>query len=460
MTLPAARPAGLAAALVALALASAAAAETPAPAVHVWHAGPAADFPAREVRRYVYLMSGALPTIHSGPAATHLLPLLAQPAHAAADVIVLRQEGEQLAGPLRAASALAGPAGSHSLQTVSLGGARRAHILTGVDEESVLWAAYSFAEALGVRFRPSGDVLPSPENRRWAGIPHLAAVNTPTFDKRGLQPFHDFASGPDWWSEDDYKSIVSQLAKMKMNFLGLHTYPYGSTPIATGHNEPTVWVGLKSQVLANGSVVDAYPTSYANTGRNEWGMTGMNTSAFYYGADQLFESECWGSPVQVGNCPVPLTAEGSAAVFDRTAEMLSGAFQHAHKVGIKTCVGTETPLSKPPMKHGTAALNLYYSETRQDSFATTTPCTECEGLYKLVRTVGYLRLDNCTGCVALSTYYNGNLGDNVLSTVPLPGYAFVRVEGFASPNSSAVGPSQAKLMTWYSAAKKDHLVTG
>ena len=58
----------------------------------------------------------------------------------------------------------------------------------------------------------------------WAGIPRLHSINTPTFDKRGLQPFHDFASGPDWWSEDDYKSILSQMAKAKMNFLGLHTY--------------------------------------------------------------------------------------------------------------------------------------------------------------------------------------------------------------------------------------------
>ncbi len=30
---------------------------------------------------------------------------------------------------------------------------------------------------------------------------------------------------PDWWGEQEYKSIVYQIAKMKMNFIGLHTYP-------------------------------------------------------------------------------------------------------------------------------------------------------------------------------------------------------------------------------------------
>ena len=44
-----------------------------------------------------------------------------------------------------------------------------------------------------------------------------------------------------------YKHVVANLAKMKMNFLGLHTYPY-KTSLGTGSNEPTVWVGLPEVV--------------------------------------------------------------------------------------------------------------------------------------------------------------------------------------------------------------------
>ena len=69
---------------------------------------------------------------------------------------------------------------------------------------------------------------------------------------------------------------------MKMNFLGLHTYPFSATDAghSTGHNEPTVFVGTADDLEADGSVkvASAYPTSYANTMRGEWGYAPMATS--------------------------------------------------------------------------------------------------------------------------------------------------------------------------------------
>lgn len=59
---------------------------------------------------------------------------------------------------------------------------------------------------------------------------------------------------------------------MKGNRIGFHTYPYSSNA-GTGVNEPAVWVGLKDQVNADGSVSGAYTTSWANTLRNEWGYS-------------------------------------------------------------------------------------------------------------------------------------------------------------------------------------------
>lgn len=52
------------------------------------------------------------------------------------------------------------------------------------------------------------------------------------------KPFHDFSEGPDQWNADDYKMYMEQLAKLKMNFIGLHTYP---------NQEPTVWTGTVDQ---------------------------------------------------------------------------------------------------------------------------------------------------------------------------------------------------------------------
>ena len=55
---------------------------------------------------------------------------------------------------------------------------------------------------------------------------------------RDAKPFHDFSEGPDQWNTDDYKMYMEQLQKLKMNFIGLHTYP---------NREPTVWTGTVDQ---------------------------------------------------------------------------------------------------------------------------------------------------------------------------------------------------------------------
>ena len=63
--------------------------------------------------------------------------------------------------------------------------------------------------------------------------------HAPLFETRGIQPFHDFPEGPDWWNLDDYKAILGQLPKMRMNFFGLHTYPEGGVgPGADGVDRP------------------------------------------------------------------------------------------------------------------------------------------------------------------------------------------------------------------------------
>eukprot|EP00118_Oscarella_pearsei_P019329 m.204509 g.204509 ORF g.204509 m.204509 type:complete len:965 (+) comp39649_c0_seq9:56-2950(+) len=336
----------------------------------------------------------------------------------------------------------------------------------------VLYAAYALAEEFGVRFRIYGDIIP---DAVVAGerlkLPKLNELSVPAFEIRGLQPFHDFPEGPDWWGENEYKAITTQLrllelfwsshmkktfSKQKMNFIGLHTYPYSSTP-GTGRDEPTVWVGLKTDLNDDGTVRKSYPTSYANTMRNQWGYTALPTGNYSYGASQIFDEDCYGSPVQANNCPLPTTPEGSNAVFDKTGAMLKASFEHAQKVHVKTCIGTETPLAMP--QPSVTSLNLYYSKQRRDNFLTTTECAECIGLYEFVRVEGFVYSDSFPGSMALNTYYSGQLQDNVLSSKPPgEGYILVRTEGYAFSNSSQF-PSRnlSTLKMYYNAELHDHL---
>ena len=104
-----------------------------------------------------------------------------------------------------------------------------------------LYGAYRLAEHLGARFYLHGDVVPD-RTSPWK-TPALDESGQPLFRLRGIQPFHDFPEGPDWWNRDEYLAVVSQLPKLRMNFIGLHTYPEGGP-----NAEPTVWIGLPAEI--------------------------------------------------------------------------------------------------------------------------------------------------------------------------------------------------------------------
>jgi len=132
--------------------------------------------------------------------------------------------------------------------------------VSGGSGTAVLYGAYAFAEKLGVRFYLHGDVVP--DAKAAFALPELNETNQPLFPLRGLQPFHDFPEGPDWWTLDNWKAVVSQAAKMRMNFIGLHTYPFQNKDLGP---EPTVWIGLPEDVEADGTVKRSDVTTWYNT---------------------------------------------------------------------------------------------------------------------------------------------------------------------------------------------------
>ena len=90
-------------------------------------------------------------------------------------------------------------------------------LIVGGDTVGTLYGAYRFAEHLGVRFYLEGDVVP--DERMELQLPEISEEGKPLFNVRGIMPFHDFAEGPDLWNTEDYKAILAQVAKMRMNFI-------------------------------------------------------------------------------------------------------------------------------------------------------------------------------------------------------------------------------------------------
>ena len=286
-------------------------------------ATPLEAFAANEVRRYVYLRTGKLLEVRRGAGR--------------GDRIVVSNKDRGFVGELGQELAP-----QQFLLKSGMADGAASWTIVGGDEMGALYGAYRFAEKLGVRFGLDGDVLPDAPLVTWPG---MNESGKPRFALRGLQPFHDFSVGPDWWNLSDYKNVLAQMAKLRMNFIGLHTYPSWNRDAGP---EANVWIGLPEDVDAQGNVTFGYEAGVVTT-RRGWSVTPYPTSKYASGAGLLFENDEYGPDFMLDCLEWPKTAAAGAAMFNRYGDMQQAAFGHARRLGIKTCVGTETPLGVPKL---------------------------------------------------------------------------------------------------------------
>jgi hypothetical protein len=277
---------------------------------------------ANEIRRYVYLRTGALLPVKTGVKE--------------GDRIVVSSKESGFCGAL---GKELGPQ-QFTIKTADEGG-QRVWSIVGGDEEGALYGAYRFAEALGIHFSIEGDAVP--DERLSGAFPEVNETAKPQFALRGLVPFHDFHMGPDWWNLQDYENVLIQMTKMRMNFLGLHTYP--SWNPSTGP-EANVWTGLPEDVDAQGNVRTGYESGMVTT-RKGWEVRPYPTSKYASGAGLLFEGDDYAPDFLMDYLNWPKTSEEGAAMFNQYGDFQQKAFSLARRLGVKTCVGTEIPLNVP-----------------------------------------------------------------------------------------------------------------
>jgi hypothetical protein len=286
------------------------------------NAGTVEKLAAKEIRKYIYLRSEKLPDIHLG--------LPDKQARGWAIILTVDVLLEEQEFKLKSYVALKD----------------KILRITGGSPQALLYAAYEFAEQLGVRFYLHGDVIPDKKIAFW--LPDLDIQKRPLFSTRGILPFHDFPEGPDWWNEQDYKAVIAQLPKLKMNFIGFHTYPWRTGFNGEGpKSEPLVWIGKEEAVSTDGTVQTAYPVLHFQTGDSTWGYSPANTKDFLSGASQLFEVDNFGADYMKNTSPWPHSEEENTRIFNESGKVFSSAFTLARTLGVKICVGTETPLIIP-----------------------------------------------------------------------------------------------------------------
>ncbi|MHC5076124.1 MAG: beta-N-acetylhexosaminidase family protein, partial [Planctomycetota bacterium] len=293
---------------------------------------------AKEVRRYIYLCTDQLLSVQGVTS----LP-------GTGDLIVVADEDD----PLISGLSIGDTTGPQGFIIKSLTGARNVLVITGNDSAATLHAAYRYAEHLGVGFDLANDAIP--DARITLDITGLDEKGEPLFPTNGFLPFHDFYHGPDIWSTADYKSFISQIAKLGMNFIGLHTYPTWSTTDDKNWDdrqgpEPHVWIGLQGDYDANGNVSWSYPGYYRHTATPHliWAHETLNTDQFRSGTSQLFDRNQWGSDIFGNTMPSESDMAAWNDVWNRSGQMLKEAFGHAKAIGVKTALGTELTMGLEP----------------------------------------------------------------------------------------------------------------
>ena len=295
---------------------------------------------AQEIRRYVYLRTASL------------VPIVEDPARAEGGLIVVGSKDRPVVkGFLDDAALKASVEGLAAEQYLLRSIRHRGQsvvLVVGGDATGTLYAAYRLAEHLGVRFYLDGDVLP--DGRIPLSLPALDEVGKPLFDRRGIQPFHDFPEGPDWWNADGYKAILAQLPKLRMNFFGLHTYPEGGVG-----PEPLTWIGVAGDVGPEGKVKSSYPSRHFTAANGTWGYQAMKTGDYRFGAAALFERDDYGADYMAGMTPWPPTAGGRQRAVRPHGRAAAGELHLRPAVGNQDLPRHRDPAGDPHARAETAA---------------------------------------------------------------------------------------------------------
>lgn len=165
---------------------------------------------ARELRRYLYVRTKTLVKIQTTPASgsSFVVGTLASEQ-------VVSALGKQLVAQLESKL---GPEG-FSIQTIDKNRSRTI-VIAGKSPSGTLRGAYRFAETLGVRFAPMGDILP--DGKIPLKMPKLDVISNPVMPVRGYFPYTSGnPEGPEYWNKDDFMLFVGQQAKLGLNLIAM-----------------------------------------------------------------------------------------------------------------------------------------------------------------------------------------------------------------------------------------------
>lgn len=273
-------------------------------------------YAAKELSRYIYALTGTLPSITTGNSMgngnTFLLGRPGQ--HAAIDQLIKE-------GKLNISATNPGPQG-YALKKIN-----RDMVIAANDEVGVLYGVYGFLEEhLGMSFSFDGDVVPAKKTVAELLV-EVDEIKTPAVEIRGFLPWTNFPQSATSYSWDDWKFILDQMTKMRMNFLHIHNYNGEE-----GHNE----------MFHNFEVAGKQSRVWMATARSghAWGSyPGWEVNKYPFGSGALFDDYDFGA-----DCALHNEKLDNKQVFRKGVNEFQRVIAYAHQRGIKIGLGLDINL--------------------------------------------------------------------------------------------------------------------
>jgi hypothetical protein len=304
-------------------------------------APPMEQYAARELQRYLYQLSGHLPAIERAkPEAALAGPvfLIGRPAD---HPLLARLAAE---GKIKVSPGDPGPQG-YVLKIVPAGGSEALAIVGG-DEVGCLYGVYGLLEDhYGVGFYLGGDVLP--QRKTTLALVKVDERKTPAVAIRGFLPWTNFPQSATSYSWQDWRFIIDQMAKMRMNFLHIHNYNGDNLHNEMFHN--FTLHGVTSRVWM----------ATARTGHH-WSMPGWDVSKYRFGAGDLFDDYDYGA-----DCALHNETLSNVEVFRKGASLFQKVIAYAHTRGVKIGLGVDLNLKMPDYKEAVDDPELIAARVKQ-----------------------------------------------------------------------------------------------
>jgi hypothetical protein len=275
-------------------------------------------YAAKELQRYLYQISGTLPEIRTNVTTfRHPSFLIGQPKSNAAIAKLVKER------MIAISPSDPGPQG-YLLKTIKSNG-QRIVIIVGGDETGCLYGVYGLlADCYGIGFFLGGDMLP--EKKASLSLVDVDEKKTPSMYIRGFLPWTNFPQSATSYSWEDWKFILDQMAKMRLNFIHIHNYNG-----ELGHNEMYhnfTYKGYTSRVWM--------PTTRQ---AHAWAMSPWDVNKYRFGAADLFDDYDFGA-----DCALHNETMNNEEVFRKSASLFHNVIEYAHTRGVKVGLGLDIDL--------------------------------------------------------------------------------------------------------------------